>query len=147
MGSAFRTTDIGIPVDCPNLMLLFYVVQLFLRELCKSKNLIRIVPMDMTEYYGNFSKHPIFFYELNILTNKESYQFVNLLAINALHTFYLSSKGIRRKKIIQFRINDLEKYDLFILEIFSVSIIRHTKRKEYFQLYINIIHRYIYEDI
>ncbi|XP_003393802.1 uncharacterized protein LOC126918999 [Bombus affinis] len=46
-----RTTDIGIPVDCPNLMLLFYVVQLFLRELCKSKNLIRIVPMDMTEYY------------------------------------------------------------------------------------------------
>ncbi|KAF3429875.1 hypothetical protein E2986_10027 [Frieseomelitta varia] len=46
-----RTTDIGIPVDCPNLMLLFYIVQLFLRELCKSKNLIRIVPMDMTEYY------------------------------------------------------------------------------------------------
>ena len=35
-------------------MLLFYIVQLFLRELCKSKNLIRIVPMDMTEYYGNF---------------------------------------------------------------------------------------------
>ncbi|KOC59373.1 hypothetical protein WH47_12444 [Habropoda laboriosa] len=48
---AFRTTDIGIPVDCPNLTLLFYIVQLFLRELCKSKNLIRIVPMDMTEYY------------------------------------------------------------------------------------------------
>ncbi|XP_076620010.1 decima isoform X1 [Colletes latitarsis] len=46
-----RTTDIGIPVDCPNLMLLFYVIQLFLRELCKSKNLIRLVPMDMTEYY------------------------------------------------------------------------------------------------
>ncbi|XP_016920350.1 regulator of G-protein signaling 7-binding protein-like [Apis cerana] len=46
-----RTTDIGIPVDSPNLMLLFYVAQLFLRELCKSKNLIRIVPMDMTEYY------------------------------------------------------------------------------------------------
>ncbi|OAD61190.1 hypothetical protein WN48_00509 [Eufriesea mexicana] len=46
-----RTTDIGIPVDCPNSMLLFYVIQLFLRELCKSKNLIRIVPMDMTEYY------------------------------------------------------------------------------------------------
>lgn len=100
MDSAFRTTDIGIPVDCPNLMLLFYVVQLFLRELCKSKNLIRIVPMDMTEYYGNFSKHSIFSYELNILTNEESYQLVNLLAINALHTFYLSSKGIRRKKII-----------------------------------------------
>ncbi|XP_031839821.1 decima [Nomia melanderi] len=46
-----RTTDIGIPVDCPNLMLLFNVVQLFLRELYKSENLIRIVPMDMTGYY------------------------------------------------------------------------------------------------
>ncbi|CAL7936992.1 unnamed protein product [Xylocopa violacea] len=46
-----RTTDIGIPVDCPNLMLLFYVAQLFLRELSKSRNLIRIVPMDMTGYY------------------------------------------------------------------------------------------------
>ncbi|KZC04327.1 PREDICTED: uncharacterized protein LOC107187624 [Dufourea novaeangliae] len=46
-----RTTDIGIPVDYPNLMLLFNVVQLFLRELGKSENLIRIVPMDMTEYY------------------------------------------------------------------------------------------------
>ncbi|XP_003701500.1 decima [Megachile rotundata] len=45
-----RTTDIGIPVDCPNLMLLFYVAQLFLRELGKSKKLIRNVPMDMTEY-------------------------------------------------------------------------------------------------
>lgn len=59
MGFAFRTTDIGIPVDSPNLMLLFYVAQLFLRELCKSKNLIRIVPMDMTEYYGNFHNPPI----------------------------------------------------------------------------------------
>ncbi|XP_076675589.1 decima [Andrena cerasifolii] len=48
-----RTTDIGIPVDCPNLMLLFYVVQLFLRELCKSRNLIRIVPMDMADYYNS----------------------------------------------------------------------------------------------
>ncbi|XP_076175869.1 decima [Ptiloglossa arizonensis] len=46
-----RTTDIGIPVDCPNLMHLFCVVQLFLRELCKSKNLILLVPMDMTEYF------------------------------------------------------------------------------------------------
>lgn len=60
MDSAFRTTDIGIPVDCPNSMLLFYVIQLFLRELCKSKNLIRIVPMDMTEYYGNFIDLSIF---------------------------------------------------------------------------------------
>ncbi|XP_072755810.1 uncharacterized protein Dcma isoform X1 [Anoplolepis gracilipes] len=43
--------DVGIPVDSPNLVLLFYVVQLFLRELQKSKNLIRIVPMDMSGYY------------------------------------------------------------------------------------------------
>ncbi|XP_017880497.1 uncharacterized protein LOC108625207 [Ceratina calcarata] len=46
-----RTTDIGIPIDCPNLMLLFYIAQLFLRELCKTKNLIRVVPMDMTGYF------------------------------------------------------------------------------------------------
>lgn len=57
---AFRTTDIGIPVDCPNLMLLFYVVQLFLRELCKSRNLIRIVPMDMADYYSKYNSLPLF---------------------------------------------------------------------------------------
>ncbi|XP_029031959.1 uncharacterized protein LOC114870905 [Osmia bicornis bicornis] len=45
-----KTTEIGIPVDCPNLMLLFYVSQLFLRELSKSEQLIRHVPMDMSEY-------------------------------------------------------------------------------------------------
>lgn len=50
---ASRTTDIGIPDDCPNLKHLFYVIQLFLRELCKSKNLIRWVPMDMKDYYEN----------------------------------------------------------------------------------------------
>ncbi|XP_032684980.1 uncharacterized protein LOC116850603 isoform X1 [Odontomachus brunneus] len=43
--------DVGIPVDSPNLVLLFYVAQLFLRELHKSKNLIQIVPMDMSGYY------------------------------------------------------------------------------------------------
>lgn len=48
-----RTADIGIVVECTNLMLLFHVAQLFLRELCKSKKLVRTVPMDMTEYYGN----------------------------------------------------------------------------------------------
>ncbi|KAL0118882.1 hypothetical protein PUN28_009483 [Cardiocondyla obscurior] len=45
--------DVGIPVDSPNLVLLFYVAQLFLRELHKSKNLIRIIPMDMSGYYEN----------------------------------------------------------------------------------------------
>ncbi|XP_046600562.1 uncharacterized protein LOC107219815 isoform X1 [Neodiprion lecontei] len=43
--------DQGIPADSPNLVLLFFVTQLFLRELYKSKNLLRIVPMDMTGYY------------------------------------------------------------------------------------------------
>nr|KAF7402040.1 hypothetical protein H0235_015376 [Vespula pensylvanica] len=43
--------DVGIPADSPNLVLLFFVTQLFLRELSKSKNLIRIVPMDMSGYF------------------------------------------------------------------------------------------------
>ncbi|XP_048514159.1 uncharacterized protein LOC105683249 isoform X5 [Athalia rosae] len=43
--------DQGFPADSPNLVLLFFVTQLFLRELYKSKNLLRIVPMDMTGYY------------------------------------------------------------------------------------------------
>lgn len=49
--------DVGIPVDSPNLVLLFYVAQLFLRELHKSKNLISIIPMDMTGYYGKLRMH------------------------------------------------------------------------------------------
>ncbi|XP_014610761.1 PREDICTED: uncharacterized protein LOC106790412 [Polistes canadensis] len=43
--------DVGIPADSPNLVLLFFVTQLFLRELSKCKNLVRIVPMDMSGYY------------------------------------------------------------------------------------------------
>jgi hypothetical protein len=46
--------DSGIPADSPNLVLLFFLAQLFLRELYKSKNLVRIVPMDMTGYFGNY---------------------------------------------------------------------------------------------
>ncbi|KAI4496010.1 hypothetical protein M0802_008225 [Mischocyttarus mexicanus] len=44
--------DVGIPADSPNLVLLFFVTQLFLRELSKCKNLVRIIPMDMSGYYG-----------------------------------------------------------------------------------------------
>lgn len=44
--------DSGIPADNPNLVLLFFVAQLFLRELYKCKKLVRIVPMDMSGYYG-----------------------------------------------------------------------------------------------
>ncbi|XP_015109325.1 uncharacterized protein LOC107036015 isoform X2 [Diachasma alloeum] len=47
--------DLGIPADSPNLVLLFFVSQLFLRELHKCKNLVRIVPMDMSGYYASKS--------------------------------------------------------------------------------------------
>ncbi|XP_051173900.1 uncharacterized protein LOC127289777 isoform X2 [Leptopilina boulardi] len=47
--------EAGIPADSPNLVLLFFLAQLFLRELYKSKNLIRIVPMDMTGYFESKS--------------------------------------------------------------------------------------------
>ncbi|XP_043281010.1 uncharacterized protein [Venturia canescens] len=45
----------GIPADSPNLVLLFFVAQLFLRELYKCKKLVRIVPMDMSGYYASKS--------------------------------------------------------------------------------------------
>ncbi|KAL7288737.1 uncharacterized protein LOC106648148 isoform X2 [Trichogramma pretiosum] len=45
----------GIPADSPNLVLLFFLAQLFLRELHKSKNLVRVVPMDMTGYFESKS--------------------------------------------------------------------------------------------
>ncbi|KAJ8682393.1 hypothetical protein QAD02_018185 [Eretmocerus hayati] len=47
--------EAGIPADSPNLVLLFFLAQLFLRELYKSKNLVRIVPMDMTGYFESKS--------------------------------------------------------------------------------------------
>ncbi|XP_058808841.1 uncharacterized protein LOC131674272 [Phymastichus coffea] len=47
--------EAGIPADSPNLVLLFFLSQLFLRELYKSKNLVRIVPMDMTGYFESKS--------------------------------------------------------------------------------------------
>lgn len=67
----YSAMDVGIPVDSPNLVLLFYVVQLFLRELHKSKNLIRIVPMDMSGYYGKFAPYHKRFswYNVNHLLN------------------------------------------------------------------------------
>lgn len=42
----------GIPADNGQLVLLFFMSQLFHRELAKSKRLVQIVPMDMTSYYG-----------------------------------------------------------------------------------------------
>ncbi|KMY88110.1 uncharacterized protein LOC6543461 [Drosophila erecta] len=43
----------GILTDNPHLVLLFYMAQLFLRELVKSYRLIQVVPMDMSGYYEN----------------------------------------------------------------------------------------------
>lgn len=48
----------GILTDNPHLVLLFYMAQLFLRELVKSYRLIQVVPMDMSGYYGKFNSKP-----------------------------------------------------------------------------------------
>ncbi|XP_044742130.1 uncharacterized protein LOC123303095, partial [Chrysoperla carnea] len=43
----------GIPNDDPHLLLLFFILQLFLRELTKCHRLVQVIPMDMTGYYDN----------------------------------------------------------------------------------------------
>ncbi|XP_053960293.1 uncharacterized protein LOC128864576 [Anastrepha ludens] len=43
----------GMLAENPHLVLLFYLVQLFLRELLKSYRLVQVVPMDMSGYYEN----------------------------------------------------------------------------------------------
>lgn len=47
----------GILTDNPHLVLLFYLSQLFLRELIKCYRLIQVVPMDMSGYYGKCLQH------------------------------------------------------------------------------------------
>jgi hypothetical protein len=42
----------GIPADNPHFVLLFFIAQLFLRELAKCHRLVQVIPMDMTGYYG-----------------------------------------------------------------------------------------------
>jgi hypothetical protein len=44
--------DIPTPFDNPHLILLFYLTQLFLRELVRSYHLLKIIPMDMNGYFG-----------------------------------------------------------------------------------------------
>jgi hypothetical protein len=44
----------GILTDNPHLVLLFYLSQLFVRELLKSHRLVQVIPMDMSGYYGEF---------------------------------------------------------------------------------------------
>lgn len=39
-------------LDNPHLILLFYLAQLFLRELVRSYHLLKIIPMDMSGYFG-----------------------------------------------------------------------------------------------
>ncbi|KAF6217302.1 hypothetical protein GE061_001656 [Apolygus lucorum] len=43
----------GIPVDNPHLILVFYMCQLFLRELAKCSRLVQLIPMDMSGYFEN----------------------------------------------------------------------------------------------
>ncbi|XP_039453059.1 uncharacterized protein LOC120431988 [Culex pipiens pallens] len=51
--SLFRALAEGILADNPHLVLLFYLAQLFLRELIKSHRLVQVIPMDMSGYYEN----------------------------------------------------------------------------------------------
>lgn len=39
-------------LDNPHLILLFYLTQLFLRELVHSYHLLKLIPMDMSGYFG-----------------------------------------------------------------------------------------------
>lgn len=48
-------------LDNPHLILLFYLTQLFLRELVRAYHLLKIIPMDMSGYFGkNNKKFPSF---------------------------------------------------------------------------------------
>lgn len=46
-------------LDNPHLILLFYLTQLFLRELVRSYHLLKIIPMDMSGYFGKHIKTDI----------------------------------------------------------------------------------------
>lgn len=70
--SCSATAD-GVLTDNPHLVLLFYMAQLFLRELVKSYRLIQVVPMDMSGYYGKFTSaiYPLFLIVLYIPHGKK----------------------------------------------------------------------------
>lgn len=57
----------GIPADHPHLVLLFFMCQLFLRELAKCSRLVQLVPMDMTGYFGKI-----------VLNIKNGFSYINL---------------------------------------------------------------------
>lgn len=52
IGPGIAGSSTAISVENHNILLLFYLGQLFLRELFKSYRLIQVVPMDMSGYYG-----------------------------------------------------------------------------------------------
>lgn len=52
----------GIPADNPHLVLLFFMSQLFLRELTKCHRLVQIIPMDMSGYYGQYMNNHLFIF-------------------------------------------------------------------------------------
>lgn len=55
-GNAVTGSSTALSSENHNLLLLFYLGQLFLRELFKSYRLIQVVPMDMSGYYGETIK-------------------------------------------------------------------------------------------
>lgn len=58
-----HSEDIATPFDNPHLILLFYLTQLFLRELVRSYHLLKIIPMDMSGYFGKILFFIYFLYE------------------------------------------------------------------------------------
>lgn len=53
IGVLFNSSEMEeVPEDNPQLILLFFMVQLLLRELTKCYRLVQIIPMDMSGYYG-----------------------------------------------------------------------------------------------
>jgi hypothetical protein len=52
----------GIPADNQHFVLLFFIAQLFLRELAKCYRLVQVIPMDMTGYYGKtWLRHKLYY--------------------------------------------------------------------------------------
>lgn len=75
----------GIPADNPHLVLLFFMSQLFLRELTKCHRLVQIIPMDMSGYYG---KSRPFRSKLNLSTRGAV--FVMEIELSAVQKLFLS---------------------------------------------------------
>lgn len=77
----FSSVHAGILAENPHLVLLYYLSQLFLRELFKSYRLIQVVPMDMSGYYGEY--HLALNYFMSLRDN------VSLLRRKNIQYFYV----------------------------------------------------------